>query len=316
MTYPQPPGGQFPHGPYGGLQGGGFGEPPPKKNRGVIVAVVALLVLALGTLGITGFVAPGFFLSNETTAEPPGHTTTSSPRKPDGETPQDFLETLVDGLDTQDSGALEGMACTDADYSVDTAIDDIDSIDGATLLDSEERSDDEAVGTVELTNATGSGEMDLTIIKDDGDWCWQDLERAGVDGPTGAPTTAPTTAPTGEPTDPGGAPTAGGQPVAPQALSAMESFLDNINAGNAAKAKGALCADAISTPADVDELVGYKPDLEIDPTMDGITSGDSSFQLYLRGTAKEQELDGYSTNLWVTGDGGAWCVHAFRAVVI
>jgi hypothetical protein len=314
VTYPQPPGDQFPQGQYGGFYGGGFGEPPPKKNRGVIVAVVALLVLALGTLGITGFVAPGFFLSDDTTALPAAETTTSSPSstEPDGETPQDFLETLVDGLDTQDSGALEDLACTGADYSVETAIDDIDTINGATLLDSEERSEDEAVGTVELTSATESGRLDLTVVKDDGDWCWQDVTRAGVDGPTGAPASEPTAT---EPADPGGAPTAGGQPVDPQALSAMESFLDSVNAGNAAKAKSALCADAISTPADVDELVGYKPDLAIDPTMDGIASG-SSVQLYLRGTAKGQDLEGYSTNLWVTGDGGAWCVHAFRAVVI
>jgi hypothetical protein len=96
----------------------------------------------------------------------------------------------------------------------------------------------------------------------------------------------------------------------------MQSFLDSINAGDAAGAKNQLCTEAVSTPADIDELIGYQPALEIDPTMDGLTSGDQSVQLYLTGTAKGQELDGYSTNLWVTSYEGAWCVHAFRAVVI
>jgi len=96
----------------------------------------------------------------------------------------------------------------------------------------------------------------------------------------------------------------------------MQSFLDSVNTGDAADAKTKLCADAISTPEDIDELVGYEPNLEIDPTMEGIASGDQSVQLYLRGTAKGQELEGYSTNLWVTNYDGPWCVHAFRAVVI
>jgi hypothetical protein len=96
----------------------------------------------------------------------------------------------------------------------------------------------------------------------------------------------------------------------------METFLDSVNTGDAAQAKAQLCPDAISNPADVDELVGYQPELEIDPTMDGVSAGDRSVQLYLSGTAKGQELDGYSTNLWVTSYDGPWCVHAFRAVVI
>ena len=38
-------------------------RPPPKKNTGPIIAIVAIVVLLLGGLGVTGFVAPGFFLS-------------------------------------------------------------------------------------------------------------------------------------------------------------------------------------------------------------------------------------------------------------
>jgi hypothetical protein len=306
MTYPQPPGGQFPQGPYGGL----YGAPPPKKNTGAIVAVVAVVVLALGALGITGFVAPGFFLSEETTSQPAPRTTAATSSEP---SPRDFLRTVVDGLDSRDTAALKDITCAAAASAVDSALDDLDSVEGATLVDSEERSGDEAVGTVEVTTATRTSEFDVTVTKDGDDWCWQDIERSDVDEPIESPVGEPSTEPGN--TEPG-TPTAGGQPVAPEAVRAMQDFLDSVNAGNAAKAKSKLCGDAISTPADVDELVGYDPDLSIDPTMDGVASSDKSVQLYLRGTAKGQELEGYSTNLWVTNYDGPWCVHAFRAVVI
>ncbi len=67
--YPQQQPGYDPNGQYGGGfqsgQYGGLGGPPPKKNKGPIIAVVAIVVLLLGGLGITGFVAPGFFLSDD-----------------------------------------------------------------------------------------------------------------------------------------------------------------------------------------------------------------------------------------------------------
>lgn len=135
--------------------------------------------------------------------------------------------------------------------------------------------------------------------------------RTKPSAPTTDEPTSTTEAPTEENT-----PTADGKPVDQAALDAMQSFLDSVNAGDAAEAKGQLCPDGINTAADVDELIGYQPALEIDPAMEGITSGDESVQLYLKGTAKGQELDGYSTNLWVTSYDGPWCVHGFRAVVI
>ena len=237
MTYPPPPGGQNPYGQpgphggghdpsaqfpthqYGGMYGGGFGAPPPKKNTGVVVATVAMVVLVLGGLTITGFVAPGFFLSAEDgDTEPTFDPTTTKPPAPESDEP--------------------------------TA------------------------------------------------------------GPADEPTLT-TDAPTEE-----GTPTADGQPVEQAALDAMQSFLDSVNAGDATQATTRLCPDAINTAADIDELIGYQPALEIDPTIEGIASGDQSVQLYLRGTAKGQQLDGYSANVWVTSFDGPWCVHAFRAVVI
>lgn len=57
---PQPYPGGYPVGPPGPPPG-----PPPKKNTGLIVGIVAAVVLIVGGVLVTGFVAPGFFLSDE-----------------------------------------------------------------------------------------------------------------------------------------------------------------------------------------------------------------------------------------------------------
>lgn len=60
MTYPQQ------QGPYGGYQqpvpypGG----PPPKNNAGAIAVAIVVVAVLVG-IGITGFVAPGFFLGDD-----------------------------------------------------------------------------------------------------------------------------------------------------------------------------------------------------------------------------------------------------------
>jgi hypothetical protein len=322
VTYPQQPyGGQDPYAGQSGYGGyGGYGPPPPpppKKNTAAVVAVVAVVVVVLAAVGITGFVAPGFFLSDSDT--PVGGpstkpTTTSSSEKPSGDGAEDALAAVADGLDAQDKDALEEVACAGAKAVVGEAIDDAGNVTGATLTDTEEVSDDEVMGTVEVSVDDQTGDFEVTVVADGDDWCWQDIAAVEGDGPTASEPTAST--PATEPSGPGGTPTAGGRPVPAEALAAMTMFLDAVNTGDAAAAKGTLCGDSISSAADVDELVGYDPDLAIDPSMDGISSGSESVQLYLRGTAKGQDLSGYSTNLWVVSYDGPWCVHAFRAVVI
>ena len=310
MTYPQQPyGGQEPYPGYGGYVPPP--PPPPKKNTAAIVSVVAVIVVLLGTLGITGFVAPGFFLSDDTEPTAGGggtsttKTTTSEEKEPDTKGGEDVLEAVADGLDSQDKDALSDLACKDAKPIVEEAIGDSSSVTKAELTDTEEIADDEVMGTVEVTVRDEKADFEVTAVLDDDEWCWQDIAQA--DGPT---TSEPTSAPGG------GDPTAGGKPVPAGALTLMNGFLSAINSGDAAKAKTMLCEDAIQTPADVDELVGYDPALEIDPEMDGISTSEQSVQLYLRGTAKGQELSGYDGNLWATNFDGGWCLHAFRAVVI
>lgn len=311
MTYPQQPyGGQEPYPGYGGW--GAPPPPPPKKNTAAIVSVVAVIVVLLGTLGITGFVAPGFFLSDDSEPTAGGGTTTTTTtttEEPDTQGGEDVLEAVADGLDSQDKDALSDLACADAKPIVEEAIGDAENVTNAELTDTEEVADDEVLGTVEVAVDDGKADFEVTAVLDGDEWCWQDIAQAGG-GPASSEPAEPTSGPGG------GEPTAGGKPVPPGALTAIEGFVSALNGGDAAKAKGALCGDAINTPADVDELIGYDPALEIDTSMDGISTSGQSVQLYLRGTAKDQELSGYDANVWVTSYDGAWCVHAFRAVVI
>ncbi|WP_242579093.1 Twin-arginine translocation protein TatA [Amycolatopsis sp. 195334CR] len=67
---------------YQGYPGGGdgFGGPPPKKSKTGLWAGIGVGVVVLVALGITGFVAPGFFLSkDEPTNTAGGQTTSQAP---------------------------------------------------------------------------------------------------------------------------------------------------------------------------------------------------------------------------------------------
>lgn len=60
---PYGPGGGFGD-PYG-QRPGGFGQEPPKKSKTGLIIGLVVAVLAVAALGITGFVAPGFFLGDD-----------------------------------------------------------------------------------------------------------------------------------------------------------------------------------------------------------------------------------------------------------
>jgi hypothetical protein len=63
--YGQQPTQQQPYSPYGQQPPGGYpGSQPPKKKGGAwLWIVIAVVVLAVGAVGILGFVAPGFFVT-------------------------------------------------------------------------------------------------------------------------------------------------------------------------------------------------------------------------------------------------------------
>ncbi|SDH87855.1 hypothetical protein SAMN05192558_103522 [Actinokineospora alba] len=306
MTYPQLPypDDRPPYGPT--IQYGGDFPPPSPKKSGPVIAALAAGVTVLG-LGVTGFIAPGFLVSEQTPTAPPTTVTTTSTKPSDD--PKDFLKTLVSALDTRDATALTDLACELKRPSVSTVIDNASAINQVTLLDTKKISARRATAIVSITTDVRRAKVELTVTRKDDTWCWSDARPAERTRPTTSrPTPTTTTTPD--------SPTAGGKPVAPEALAVMQKFLDSVNAGDAATAKSLLCTDAIATPQKVDELVGYQPNLKIDTGMDGISSGKESVQLYLSGTAKGQRLNGHAANLWATSYNSPWCIHAFRAVVV
>ncbi|WP_103347878.1 hypothetical protein [Amycolatopsis sp. CA-128772] len=124
--------------PAAGGYGQGFGGPPapPKKSKtGMWIAIGAAVVVVLALVGITGFVAPGFFLSKEDTAAPPATSTSAKPTTPKSSTPKKtptatkpskpsggegasdakaLLQGFIDKLNAGDNAGAVAMGCSDS----------------------------------------------------------------------------------------------------------------------------------------------------------------------------------------------------------
>jgi hypothetical protein len=318
MTYPQPPDGQNPHGwpgphgaghnppgqfpghqyggIHGGVPGGGFGPPPPKNKTGVVVAIVAVGVLVLGGLGITGFVAPGFFLSDDkkNAGDGGGGTDQTTPTKEDSGADA-FIAQLVSATDSQDASTLQDLACSDAGPNVQSAIDDINDVDAAELKTTEEVSDTEVKAIVDVTTGgSNHGDYEASVVKDGGDWCWKDISQSGGGGglPTGP----------SEPTDPTGG---GGDGEGQQFV---QGFLDAVNGGDAAGAKGKLCPDSTSQ-TDIDDAVSGSASLQMDSS--GIEDTGDYVGVDLTGTLNGSPTSAARTSAFL--EDGGWCIFTFYA---
>ncbi|MEV6440882.1 hypothetical protein [Amycolatopsis sp. NPDC051716] len=119
----------------------GFGGPPapPKKSKtGMWIAIGAAVVVVLALVGVTGFVAPGFFLSKDdtNTAAAPSSSTSAkpSPSKPTTKRPtasatkpttpdggggansdaKVLLQGFIDKLNAGDNAGAVAMGCADS----------------------------------------------------------------------------------------------------------------------------------------------------------------------------------------------------------
>jgi len=140
--YPPPVGqyGAYQQQPGSYPQPGGYGPPPPKNKTGLWVGLAFGLVILIA-LGITGFVAPGFFLSKDdkpaainapasqsqssSTGTLPSKSGISSPpqggntQAPSGSSDVDpaaqaQAQKLVEALNAKDSTAANALLCSDA----------------------------------------------------------------------------------------------------------------------------------------------------------------------------------------------------------
>jgi hypothetical protein len=297
MTYPQQHGGYQQPGQYGGYpqpgpgQYGGYGRPPQKKNNTAVVVVVMVAVLVLAGLGITGFVAPGFFLGDDK----------ESATGIDG-----FAGTLVEAANEQDKSALGDLKCADATDKVDEAITLIGQTSGAELGETKEIAKDEYVVVVNISYQGASAPFAATVVKDGNGLCWQDF--APGSGPAGGDSVPGPGSPGGPADGPADEPADGPDGGSADAEAFVEEFLDAVNAKDAAKAEGMYCSDTPSNPL-VDYVIGKNPNL----TLGKVDRPGSSFVSYeLDGTLDGEPLNLGKVSVRVSGRGSP-CVFTFNA---
>jgi hypothetical protein len=305
----QQPTGQYgaydPNAQYGGgyPQYGGMGGPqPPKSKKGPIIAIVAIAVLLLGGLGITGFVAPGFFLSDDKNnadkdKNKGGGGTTATDDKGSGA--DDFIAQLVAATDGKDKSELKELACSDATSSVSGATNSIDEITSAELKDTEEVSDEEVTAILTIVVEEDEDDYAATVVKDGGDWCWKDIVQGTEAGSASADPTA--SSDTAEP------PISGAPTGDTDGEKFVQSFLDKLNAGDGAGAAALSCSDSTSQ-SDITEAATQSPQLEMDPA--GTTADSSYVGADLKGTLGGAAATGRTSAFL---EDGKWCIYTFFA---
>ncbi|MGK4597575.1 hypothetical protein [Amycolatopsis sp. w19] len=161
-AYPQQ---QYPG--YGQQQyGQGFGGPPaPPKNTktGLIVGIAAAAVVVV-TLGITGFVAPGFFLGDDKATE-----------KASG--PEGTAQAIIDGINAHDQSALTALKCGAAEKDIDQVIERVSEASDASLGAVTKVSETKYTVAVTLSIAGRPGTATGTLANEGGKWCWKEVSR-------------------------------------------------------------------------------------------------------------------------------------------
>jgi hypothetical protein len=144
----------------------GFGGPPvpPKNGKIGLVVVIAVAVVVLLTLGITGFVAPGFLLGDDKADKAAGPETTA--------------RAIIDGINAHDKTALRALKCGNADEDIDQAIDQVDEATNATLGELAKVSETEYSVVVKLSVEGRSRSAAGTLVGEGGQWCWKEIGRS------------------------------------------------------------------------------------------------------------------------------------------
>jgi hypothetical protein len=285
------------YGQYGGLGGG---PQPPSSNKGPIIAVVTIVVLILAGVGITGFVAPGFFLSDDK-SNASTDTKTSSSDSPDDKSSgaDDFIDQLVKAADSKSESKLESYQCDDATDSVKGATKDIDEIDSAELKDTEEKSDTKVVATLSIVVNGDDGEYEATVVKDGSDWCWKDITSG-----SGGSDSTESSSTDDEDTSTSDAPPATGDSDGEKFV---QSFLDKLNSGDGAGAAAMSCTDSTSQ-SDITTAGTQSPQLQMDPS--GTTADDTYVGADLKGTLNGATASGRTSAFL---EDGKWCIYTFFA---
>jgi hypothetical protein len=289
------------YGQYGGLGGGP--QPPKKSNKGPIIAVVSIVALILAGVGITGFVAPGFFLSDDKGGNSAGGSTTGGKKNTGAEA---FVEKLVAAADDKDKAALKDLQCADASSDVTDATDAIDEITSAELKEISEQSDTKAVAVLTIKVNGETDDYPTTVVKDGGKWCWKDITK-GASGSSDDPSTEETTSEDESASAETPAPPNGGATGGSEGEQFVQSFLDKLNGGDGAGAAAMSCSDSTSQ-TDITDAAAKGAQLQMDPQ--GTTADSSYVGADLKGTLGGADAEGRTSAFL---EDGAWCIYTFFA---
>ncbi|MFD5250627.1 hypothetical protein ACFWIW_39180 [Amycolatopsis sp. NPDC058340] len=151
---------------YGQQQyGQGFGGPPapPKNNKTGLIVGIAAAAVVLVTLGITGFVAPGFFLGDDKTEKASG--------------PEGTAQAIIDGINAHDQNALTALKCSTAEKDIDQVIERVSEASDASLGAVTKVSETKYTVAVTLSIAGRPGTATGTLANEGGKWCWKEVSR-------------------------------------------------------------------------------------------------------------------------------------------
>jgi hypothetical protein len=212
--------------PYGQEYQQGFGgpPPPPKKSKTGLLIGIAVAAVVLIAVGVTGFIAPGFFVSKDNTAAGSGGA-------------QQVAQSIVDGINAKDKSALTALKCTDADKAVGNVIDGVSAASNAKLGGVQKISDSEYRATVTLSVNGKAGTATGTIASAGANWCWKQVSGLSLPTPTSKTSTS-----TRRSTSTSTKTSATGTPSTGEGATVVKNFIDKINAKDKAGATALVCA--------------------------------------------------------------------------
>lgn len=295
-------------GPYGGYQGqpGPYGA-PPKKDKAPLIATMIFVVALLAGLGITGFVAPGFFLGDDDGkgggSASGGASGDSSDGGPGGGADAElrrFAQDLVDAANDQDRAKLGGFTCADARPGVRQATNEIGDTEGAELGDITVDGDT-AVIVVDISYEGTSAPFAATVAKDGDAWCWQDF-APGTGGSTGD--SGGGDSDDGPASGPGSGSGGADGDAEAAAESFAEEFVDAVNAKDADTANGMYCPNAAKG------IVDYAILKNADLAVDSASASNVFLTVKLTGTLDGEPLNRGKITVELKG-GDAPCVFTF-----
>ncbi|WP_286901054.1 hypothetical protein [Thermocrispum sp.] len=285
--------------PTGGFPVGGCPPQPPKKKSGtaVMVGIIAVVAVVLGTLGITGFVAPGFLLSGDEEAAS-GSVAPTKPEDPKAAA-KELAEQIVAGYHARDRGKLEKLRCPGEDAVLTSIISDATDVESVELT-GEVRlvGDAEAEADMSMIWVTIRRSLTLKLTKQGDGWCWSGVELHRTEK---APTTQP---------DVPGLPTLPGMPdseeVEREARKLTEDFAEQVNNGDKPGALALTCEKTAVQPL-VEIIMDRQPRIELGAT----TATGLGASTEITGSRADNPRASGSIHVMTEDEGATWCVASF-----